>query len=98
MPEPTTFQLRYHGRDVDNGTMPIDDVAEALEGFSGAYTKIAAFIGPPDAIHQLRVSATRRGSFEIAVLAIALSQYSDQLQTVEQIWNFATHVCTRLST
>ena len=33
--------LKYNGPDVDDGTMPLKDVVEALQGFAGAYDKIA---------------------------------------------------------
>jgi len=44
MSEPTRITLRYRGRDVDDGTMPVDDVVDALQGFAGAYGKVAGQI------------------------------------------------------
>lgn len=99
MPEPTnptadktTFKLLYHGRDVDDGTMAIDDVTEALKGFSGAYTKVGAFLNFPDV--NLRVSTPQRGSFEIAVLASIIAQHHAQLQNIDidQAWDWAKRI------
>jgi hypothetical protein len=72
--EQITFRLLYHGRDVDDGTMAINDVTGALEGFSGAYTKVGAFLNSPDL--NLRVSAPQRGSFAIAVFAAMVAHFS----------------------
>jgi hypothetical protein len=33
--------LRYEGPDVDSGSMAIEDVVTALQGFGGAYSKLA---------------------------------------------------------
>src|SRR5581483_3846847 len=85
-----TFKLLYHGRDVDDGTMAINDVTEALEGFSGAYTKVGAFLNSPDL--NLRVSAPQKGSFEIAVFAAMLAHHETQFHTVEQAWDWAKRI------
>lgn len=93
MPEPTeqiTFKLRYHGRDVDDGTMAINDVTEALEGFAGAYTKVGAFLNFPDV--NLRVSTPQRSSFEIAVLASIIAQHHAQFQNIDQAWDWAKRI------
>lgn len=40
MPErPLQIKFRYRGPAVDDGTMPVEDVITALQGFSGAYGK-----------------------------------------------------------
>ncbi len=85
-----TIKLRYHGRDVDDGTMAISEVTQALEGFSGAYSKVGAFIDSPDV--NLRVSTPQRGSFEIAVFAQMLAQHQAQLETIEQAWNWGKRI------
>lgn len=93
MPDTTnqaTIKLRYHGRDVDDGTMAITEVTEALQGFSGAYSKVGAFINSPDV--NLRVSTPQRGSFEIAVFAQMLAQHQAQFQTMEQAWNWGKRI------
>src|SRR5438105_1484531 len=104
MPEPTeqttdktTFKLRYHGRDVEDGTMAINNVTEGLEGFAGAYTKVGAFLNFPDV--NLRVSTPQRGSFEIAVLASIIAQHQAQFQNIDQAWDFeyAAQALTRIS-
>ena len=62
--------LKYDGRDVDDGTMQIDDVISALRGFSNAYGRIAS-ASDPNGQHQIRVSAINRSSFAVTILAWA---------------------------
>jgi hypothetical protein len=68
MPSPLRITLRYRGRDVDSGSMDIHEVTEALQGFAGAYGKIASKTDPNNE-HQLRVSAVRRGSWEVLIIS-----------------------------
>jgi hypothetical protein len=92
MASPMRITLRYSGRDVDNGTMPIDEVVDALQGFSGAYGKIANHLDPGET-HQLRVSAIRTGSFELLIVAWAvLTQTGDQLAALETLGNATRYV------
>jgi hypothetical protein len=69
---PLEITLKYEGVDVENGTMPVDDVVTALRGFSGAYGKLAAAQDPLGQ-HQIRVSAVTRSSFLVSILAFAKS-------------------------
>lgn len=85
-----TVRLRYRGPDVESGTIAISDLTEALQGFAGAYTKIGAFLNSPDIA--LRVSAPRRGSFEIAVIAATIMQQQAQFQQIEHAWDWAKTV------
>src|SRR5664280_997160 len=82
MSEPTRITLRYRGRDVDDGTMPVDDVVDALQGFAGAYGKVAGQIDPQHT-HQLKVTAIRQHSFDVVIVAgmFVASQLKD-LETV----------------
>jgi hypothetical protein len=68
MAEPLTITLRYRGRDVDDGTMPVDDVVDALQGFAGAYSKVAAQVDPSH-LHQIKVTAIKQHSFDVLLLA-----------------------------
>src|SRR5262245_31930918 len=80
--------LRYNGRSVDDGSMPIDDVASALQGFAGAYSKVAKLReGQPE--QQLRVTALRTGSFEVQILVwLVLAQPPQTtLQQAELIYD-----------
>lgn len=63
--------LRYRGPDVEAGTMPIEDVVSALQGFAGAYGKIASQWDPKTE-HQLRVVALKTESFELSIVAWVL--------------------------
>lgn len=94
MSDPLQIGLRYSGPTVDSGTMPIDEVVEALQGFSGAYSKIAARYSP-ESEHQLKVAALERGSFDIKVIASAVlmsTTYADQLKAVDTVTNAAKFV------
>lgn len=83
MASETRITLRYSGPSVDDGTLPIDDVVDALQGFAGAYGKVSRLRGT-DVEHQLRVSAVRTGSFELVILAWAiLGQTPSSLQGLE---------------
>jgi hypothetical protein len=62
--------LKYDGKDVDDGTMPIDDVISALRGFSNAYGKLAS-LEDPEGQHQIRVSAINKSSFAVSIIAWA---------------------------
>jgi hypothetical protein len=60
--------LKYDGFDVDDGTMPIEDVISALRGFANTYGTIAS-ITDPERQHQIRVSAISRSSFAVSIIA-----------------------------
>jgi hypothetical protein len=62
------ISLRYDGPDVAAGEMDISEVIAALQGFSGAYAKVASDIAP-NAYHQLKVTAVREGSFDLLIAA-----------------------------
>jgi hypothetical protein len=62
--------LKYDGVDVDDGTMPIDDVISALRGFSNAYGRVAS-TDDPNGQHQIRVSAINKSSFAVTIVAWA---------------------------
>lgn len=68
MPDGTTsIELLYRGTEVDDGTMPVDDMVDALVGFSGAYAKIARSQFSPEYGHRIRVVGLQRGSAKIIV-------------------------------
>ncbi len=71
MPDPLKITLSYHGPSADDGTMAVSDVLLALEGFSGAYGKIASRL-TPQIEHRLRVSAVEKNSFDVLLLSIAI--------------------------
>ena len=89
MAEPTRITLRYRGRDVDDGTMPIEDVVDALQGFSGAYGKVATQIDP-NHVHQLKVTAIRHHSFDVWIVAGMF--VATQLKDLETITDAAKFV------
>lgn len=66
MPDPTTIELRYSGKEVEDGAVPVEDMIDALAGFSGAYNKIARR-AQPEIRQRLRVVAVRKGSAKILI-------------------------------
>lgn len=62
--------LKYDGFEVDDGTMPIEDVISALRGFSNAYGRVASSEDPSHQ-HQIRVAAINRSSFAVSIIAWA---------------------------
>ena len=92
MADPLRISLRYRGKDVDGGTMLIDDVVDALEGFSGAYGSVASQVSP-NASHQLRLTGIDTHSFELVVLAaMFLSQHADQIGTLGTVIDVSKRV------
>lgn len=74
--------LEYSGIDVDDGTMSLEDMVPALQGFSSAYGKIASLLSL-ETQHKLRVTGVKRGSFHILLEAWnTLSTNKDQLSMV----------------
>jgi hypothetical protein len=62
--------LKYDGSEVDDGTMPIENVISALQGFASAYEKLASRHDPRNE-HQIRVSAIKKSSFAVVIFAWA---------------------------
>lgn len=60
-PLATRLTLNYYGPDVDDSTTTVGLVVDALEGFSGAYRKTAAYISA-DLFTELRVSTLEHGN------------------------------------
>jgi|SRR5208337_4452623 len=65
MPESISIELTYRGSEVDDGTMPVEDMLNALAGFSGAILKLARFEKLPDPQHRIRVAGLQKGSAKI---------------------------------
>ncbi|MFC1650258.1 hypothetical protein ACFL2X_01670 [Candidatus Latescibacterota bacterium] len=61
-----TITMKYNGDDVDNGTMAIEDMIAALQGFSGAYGKIVKHKNI-EAKHELRITGIQKGSCELVI-------------------------------
>ncbi len=97
LPDGIRIRLRYTGTAVDDGTMPVSDVLEALAGFSGAYAKIASRQGA-DIRHELRLSAIETASFGLIVCAwVALTGAAGSIQTVETLTRAAREVFSRVA-
>jgi len=64
MREKIDIILKYSGTDVDDGSMSVEDIIPALQGFASAYGKIAA-LKNLDTQHKLRVTGVQKGSFHV---------------------------------
>lgn len=77
--------------------MPISDVLDALEGFAGAYNKVAAR-EVPIVRHELRLSAVEASSFGLVVIAYAvLNDFLSAAQTAETVAGAARWVFERIA-
>ncbi|GAB4329339.1 MAG: hypothetical protein Kow0074_25830 [Candidatus Zixiibacteriota bacterium] len=64
--EQIEIHLRYVGPDVEDGSMSINDIVPVLQGFSGAYTKLARDYGD-ESEHNIRIKNVRPGSADIGL-------------------------------
>ena len=77
--EQIEISLRYEGPDVDDGTMSLDDIVPVLQGFSGAYGKIAGRYDPAST-HTLKITALNPGSVEMILEVLrTLSENTEQI-------------------
>ena len=99
MTERIEIHLRYEGPDVDNGTMAVQDVIPALQGFSGAFAKIASSEAQ-DVRHRITLSAIRQGSADIVLEIFELISENKQqigvagLASIES--GIAQHIIRRI--
>ena len=82
--ERVEVQLRFEGPDVDDGTMSLGDIVPVLQGFAGAYAKLAE-TDHPEATHRVKITAVRQGSADIV-----LEVWRQLVQNAEQIAAFAS--------
>lgn len=91
--EKVLLELNYEGKDVDDGSMSIEDMVPALQGFSSAYGKIAGQ-GNIEVQHSLRVTAVEKGSFHILLdVTTYIMQNADKISAIAsatQIASFGT--------
>ena len=82
-PEHLHIHLRYVGPSVNDGSMQIEEAAKALQGFAGAYEKIAAEISPLEQ-HDLRIADINKTSCDfLIVAAMAIGQHGPQLEAIK---------------
>jgi len=72
-------ELYYHGNDVENGSVPVEYMVDALVGFSGAYAKVARRFRSNDVMHRLRVTGLKEGSARILVEAYEWARQNPEL-------------------
>ena len=65
MPENIRVELTYSGPEVESGSVPIEDMLDALAGFQGAIQKIATVENVPPPQDQIRVVGVEKGSAKI---------------------------------
>jgi|GEM_PF-1170056 len=66
--EKVEIEIEYAGKEVDDGTMALEEIIPALQGLSSAYGKVAV-LQNPEAQHKLRVTGVGKGTFHILVEA-----------------------------
>ncbi|XOB46484.1 MAG: hypothetical protein ACKKMV_03470 [Candidatus Nealsonbacteria bacterium] len=82
MKESLRVTLKYTGKDVDDGTMSIEDIIPVLQGFASAYGKVVSNKGFTSE-HKLRIVGVERGSFDILLEAWEwIGAHSDQIQAI----------------
>ncbi len=97
MPAELSITLRYSGADVDDGTMSLDEVVDALQGFSGSYSKVAALRATATE-HQLKVAGVRTGSFDLLIQAWSvIQQVAPTVETLHQASDSALWVVKRVA-
>ncbi len=80
--EQIEIELKYTGSDVDQGTMSIEDMVPALQGFSSAYGKIASE-NNLSITHSLRITGVGKGSFHILIeIATYAQNHADQISLI----------------
>lgn len=82
-PDYLHIHLRYVGPAVNDGSMRIEDAAKVLQGFAGAYEKVAAEISPLEQ-HELRIADINTTSCDfLIVAAMAIGQHGPQLEALK---------------
>lgn len=82
MKESLRISLKYTGKDVNDGTMSIEDIVPVLQGFASAYGKIVITKGFTSE-HKLRITGVGKGSFDIVLEAWEwIGENSAQIQAV----------------
>jgi len=72
--------------------MPIGEVVSALQGFAGAYGRVANVVAP-ESLHELRVTAVKQGSFEVQILGWLTSAHEvSALHVLEGVGSAASVV------
>jgi len=86
------LRLTYEGPDVKDGSMSVEDIVPALQGFSSAYGKIVSRKGI-ESKHNIRVTAVEKGSF-ITLIEVWewIGSNASQLQAVGAAVGGATGV------
>ena len=79
--ESVKLTLRYSGKDVDDGTIAINDLVLALQGFASAYDKILNNKGI-ETRHVLKLTNMSKGSVDLFINAYELLPDSITLQGI----------------
>lgn len=96
MAEETRITLKYSGPSVEDGTLPLQDVVDALQGFSGAYSKIAR-LRSDGVEHELRVSAIKQNSFDVHIVAwLALANQAETIESLKIAYHATRWVIERI--
>jgi hypothetical protein len=80
--------LRYSGPDVDDGTMSLDDLVPVLQGFGGAYNKVAA-AEEISTQHRLRLVGLEHGSAKLLLDVWQTVTAPGQIESISTVVNTA---------
>lgn len=77
--------IKYSGPDVDDGSMPVDELLLALQGFTNAYSKISKYknIQTPQ---QIRLVGLKNESFDLLISIVDVAQ--QMTSNAEQLVTF----------
>ncbi|MFW5702799.1 MAG: hypothetical protein ACOCXP_02420, partial [Candidatus Dojkabacteria bacterium] len=83
--EKLDIKLKYAGQDVEDGSMSVEDFVEAVQGFSGAYGRIATSSNLSQK-HKIRITGIEKGSVDILLtvkqMVDTASANADGIQTL----------------
>jgi len=85
------MKMHYEGVDVDGGAMHIEDVVTALQGFSGAYGKVANSL-TPSTHHELRLAAVEKGSFNLSIVSFVSMHQKEIAAAMPEVVSAARYV------
>ncbi len=85
MKEILQITIKYTGKDVDDGTMSIEDFVPVLQGFASAYGKVVSVKGLTSE-HKLRIIGVEKGSLDIVLEVWEwIGENAPQLQTISTL-------------
>ncbi len=73
MPDHLRIELRYSGPEVEDGTLPVEDILDALAGFQDAFVKLARLENLSQPERHLRFVTLEKGSAKVLLDVIEMA-------------------------